>query len=101
MTPDYPEQAFRSGTSGWVQLEFKITDMGAVEDVRVERSSNKVFEQPSVAAVQRWRYVPKFENGLPVARSSEQTVVGFCLGPCMWRQHPPPERGQDGRYPSP
>jgi TonB family protein len=101
LNPDYPERALRRGNSGWVQLQFDITDNGAVENVRVVTSTNEIFEQPSIAAVQRWRYVPKLENGLPLGRAGEQTVLTFCLEPCNWRGNPPPQRGPDGRYPEP
>jgi len=101
LNPDYPPNALRRGITGWVQLRFDITDNGTVENVRVAVSTNEIFEQPSIAAVQRWRYVPKLENGLPFAREGEQTVLTFCLEPCRWRSNPPPQRGPDGRYPEP
>jgi TonB family protein len=97
--PDYPERALQRGVSGWVQLEFDITDMGAVENVRVAKSTDQVFDQISITTVQRWRYVPSFENGLPLRRNNEQTVIKFCLAPCRFGRNPPPERGPDGRYP--
>ena len=98
--PQYPEGAMRRGLEGWVQLEFDITDTGTVENVRAVASLEKIFEQPAIAALQRWRYVPKFENGLPVGRSSVRTVITFCLDACDRRTTPPP-REPDGRDPAP
>jgi TonB family protein len=97
--PDYPQRALQRGVSGWVQLEFDITDLGAVENVRVAKSTDQLFDQISIATVQRWRYVPRFENGLPLRRNNEQTVIKFCVDPCRFGRNPPPERGPDGRYP--
>jgi TonB family protein len=99
--PDYRVTALQRGVSGWVRLEFDITDNGAVENVRVVTSTNEVFDETSIAAVQRWRYVPKLENGLPVGRNGEQTVLKFCIEPCNFGRNPPPERGPDGTYPRP
>lgn len=82
-------------------LDFEITDLGALENVRVVSSTHEVFEQNSIAAAQRWRYVPRFENGLPLARGTERTVIPFCTEPCNFRRNPPPERGPDGKYATP
>ena len=98
--PAYPQRALERGTSGWVQLEFDVTDSGTVENVRVVQSTDDEFERQSIATIQKWRYVPKFEDGLPVRREDELTVLSFCLEPCRYRT-PPPERGPDGRYPTP
>ena len=99
--PGYPERALENDIDGWVQLEFDITDLGATENVHAFRSSDDVFEPNAVAAVQCWRYVPKFENGLPVRSDGEQTVIQFCTEPCYFGRNPPPERGPDGRFRTP
>jgi TonB family protein len=87
--------------SGWVQLEFEINDVGATENVRVVESSNEVFDAAAIAAVQRWRYVPRFENGLPVAHGPTQTVISFCLEPCSYGRNPPPKLALAESSPTP
>lgn len=99
--PDYPASALRDDIDGWVMLEFEITDLGTLENVRVVASTHKVFEPNSIAAAQRWRYVPRFEGGLPLARGTERSVIRFCTEPCYFRRNPPPERGPDGKYATP
>jgi TonB family protein len=96
--PAYPQSALADELDGWVQLEFDITDLGTVENVRAVASRDKVFEQPAVEAVQGWRYVPKFENRLPVRSDGKQTIITFCTEPCYFGNKPPPERGPDGRF---
>jgi TonB family protein len=92
--PDYPTRALEQGVKGWVQLEFDVTDLGTVENVRVVDSTAEVFERNAIAAVQRWRYVPKFENGLPVRASGKRTVIEFCLATTLFQEC------QFGRKPS-
>jgi TonB family protein len=99
--PPYPQRALENDIDGWVQLEFDITDLGTTENVYVLRSTDDVFEPNAIAAVQRWRYVPKFENGLPVRSNGEQTVIRFCTEPCYFGRNPPPERGPDGQFHTP
>ena len=96
--PAYPQNALADDLDGWVHLEFDITDIGTVENVRALASRDKVFEQPAVEAVQGWRYVPKFENGLPVRSDATQTLITFCLEACYFGSNLPPERGPDGRF---
>jgi TonB family protein len=99
--PDYPARALQRGDEGWVQLEFDVTDLGTVENVRAVDSTDEVFEPVAIAAVQRWRYVPKFENGLPVRASSKRTVITFCLETLSDRgcdfDRKPPSPAPDGR----
>jgi TonB family protein len=98
--PDYPARALEQGDKGWVQLEFDVTDLGTVENVRVVDSTDEVFERNAIAAVQRWRYVPKFENGVPVRASGKRTVIQFCLATTMFQTcefgRKPPSLAPDG-----
>jgi outer membrane biosynthesis protein TonB len=49
--PDYPRPALTSGLHGWVQIEFDITDMGAVENLHAVASSEAVLGPAAIAAV--------------------------------------------------
>jgi TonB family protein len=81
--PDYPTRALEQGVKGWVQLEFDVTDLGTVDNVRVVDSTDEVFERNAIAAVQRWRYVPKFEDGLPVRQAgNERSSSSASRRPC-------------------
>lgn len=92
--PEYPDRAIQYGVKGWVQLEFDVTDVGTVENVRAVDSTDEVFVPAAIAAVERWRYVPKFENALPVRSSGKRTVIEFCLATtqfteCTFSRKPP------------
>ena len=96
VNPNYPQRALQAGRDGWVELEFDITDMGAVANVGVVASSNEDFEQASIASLQRWRYAPKFENGLPVSQDDLRTIISFCVDSCDSRGKPPSRPSSDG-----
>jgi protein TonB len=57
--PKYPADAYRSGTSGEVQVEFTVGPDGSVSDARVVRANPpRVFDREAIAAVKRWRFQP-------------------------------------------
>jgi len=78
--PDYPARALRSGTEGWVQVQFSITATGAVRDAFVVGADPRnTFEDAALKAIARWRYQPKVEGGVAVERVGVQTVIRFTL----------------------
>jgi TonB family protein len=73
--PIYPAAALRSGTEGWVELMFTITESGTVRDVEVvDAEPRGVFESAATQAVGSWRYRPRLANGQPVPRRSYVTL---------------------------
>lgn len=58
-SPKYPPDAYRSGTSGEVQVEFTVGPDGSVSNARVVRADPpRVFDREAIAAVKRWRFQP-------------------------------------------
>jgi protein TonB len=79
--PEYPPRARQQGIEGWVELEFTISPAGTVQDPRVlEARPPFVFDRAALNAVRRWRYNPKVENGVAVARPGVQVRLRFELG---------------------
>ena len=73
--PQYPYQAARRGTEGWVRVSFQVTETGTVEDVVVlESDPPGVFDRAAIKAVYRWRFKPRMVNGSTVAGRAEQVV---------------------------
>jgi len=66
--PDYPEDARRKGTEGWVRLEFTVNERGRVRDIVVVAAEPQgVFEDVASAALSRWRFRPPVAaDGRPV-----------------------------------
>ena len=76
-TPDpaYPPVAFRNGVEGWVEVDFTVTEQGAVRDIEVVSAEpGGVFDAAAVAAVAAWRYRPRVVNGRPVMQRSSVTL---------------------------
>lgn len=92
INPDYPVEALSQGMEGWVHLEFTITAEGAVIDplvldnavtVEIEgrptSRSDDMFNSSALAAIAKWRYTPKVENGAAVEREGVQTIIRYEL----------------------
>lgn len=55
--PIYPANALKQGIEGWVELEFILSEKGAVLHPKVIQSHpNSVFEQSVLDAIIQWRY---------------------------------------------
>ncbi|MBS7690877.1 TonB family protein [Pseudomonas lalucatii] len=75
VSPEYPRYALQRGIQGHVKLAFTINRAGAVENLRVlEASPANVFEREARRAAVRWRFAPRTENGLAVAREAVKTL---------------------------
>ncbi|MBF6022488.1 energy transducer TonB [Lysobacter niastensis] len=57
--PQYPAEAARAGTQGFVEVEFTVDDGGNVANVSVVNAKPaRVFEQSAVKAVKQWQFAP-------------------------------------------
>jgi protein TonB len=66
--PQYPSKAEKNGVEGWVDLDFTVTDSGAVQDVAVVAAKPAgVFEAAATAALLQWRYAPLVRGAEAVA----------------------------------
>jgi len=78
--PQYPQRANSRGIEGWVQLEFTITESGAVTDIVVVAAEpSGYFERAAERALSRWKYKPKIIDGRPARRYNNQVVITFEL----------------------
>jgi protein TonB len=65
--PEYPRNARREGIEGTVDLRFTVKADGKVADIEVvEATPGDTFDREAIAAVRRWRYEPRREDGVPV-----------------------------------
>lgn len=57
--PQYPAEAARAGTQGFVEVEFSVSADGKVESVSVVNAKpSRVFEAAAVRAVKQWEFAP-------------------------------------------
>lgn len=88
--PNYPTDALAARREGLVELEFTIAANGTTKDVVIVDSSAPEFEEPAVAALLRWKYLPTnmscvgtlcqpIENAVAVERPGIRTVIRYQL----------------------
>ena len=65
VVPRYPELARRERVEGEVQVCFNVDRDGRTHRVRVRKSTNRIFEKPSVLAVRASTYEPLPEGKKP------------------------------------
>jgi protein TonB len=76
--PEYPPRAKQQGIEGWVEIQFTISPVGTVQDpVVIASKPPYVFDRAALRAVRKWRYNPKTEDGVAVARTGIQVRLRF------------------------
>jgi periplasmic protein TonB len=64
--PKYPYEAARDQRSGEVLVEFSVDEAGRVFNPIVVRSTDPVFDEPTLRAVLQWRFEPGRRDGRAV-----------------------------------
>lgn len=64
--PAYPPALKAEGVEGFVVVRFLVTETGAIDDLRVVKSSDPRFHDAVLAAVRAWRFKPATSQGRPV-----------------------------------
>jgi protein TonB len=78
--PQYPYRAARQGIEGWVEVEFSITPLGTVKNLRVVASQPAVlFDRAAMRAISRWKFKPRMVNDKPIARHQVRQRIQFSL----------------------
>ncbi len=76
--PEYPRVAQRKGISGYVVLQYTVTETGTVEDITVLQSSPEgVFDEAARQAAIKYRYLPRIVDGKPTQVSGVKTRIIF------------------------
>ncbi len=80
VAPNYPRRAAQQGIEGYVVVEFTVTTLGTVINPRVvEASPPGIFDREAMAAVTKFKYKPKIENGKPVQVDGVRNIIRFEL----------------------
>ncbi len=75
IAPRYPRKAALAGKEGWVKLEFTVTELGTVKDVRVIASKpRRIFDRAAKQAILKWKFKPRIVDGKPVPRRAVQVI---------------------------
>ena len=80
VAPIYPRRALTRGLEGWVLLEFTVTRLGTVTDIKVlEADPPNVFNKAAVSAAAKFKYKPKVVNGEPIDTAGVLHRISFEL----------------------
>lgn len=93
--PQYPRRALSRGMTGWVIVEFTVSEQGLVKDpfvvsncgwIKKSRntgecfdSPNRVFDSAAIKAALKFKYKPKVIDGDPVETAGVQNKITFEL----------------------
>ena len=78
--PQYPQKAARSGIEGFVLVEFTVTPLGTVENVKIlDSKPPRIFDQAALKAVMKWRFKPQIVDGKPVSVFNQKNQINFSL----------------------
>jgi protein TonB len=64
--PKFPMDATRRGLSGYAVAVFVVDEYGNVIDVDIPKSSDAIFEQPTITAIRTWKFSPGEKDGKAV-----------------------------------
>jgi len=80
VAPIYPRRALTRGLEGWVLLEFTVTKLGTVTDIKVlESDPPNIFDRAAVSAAAKFKYKPKVVNGEPIDTAGVLHRISFEL----------------------
>ena len=78
MAPRYPVEMLKARREGYVDIKLTVDAAGFVQDPTVLFSTgSELFEKAALAAVEQFRYAPRFVDGKPVPTEGVKTRVSF------------------------
>ncbi|MBI3884464.1 MAG: energy transducer TonB [Opitutae bacterium] len=66
VSPEMPASFRREGSSGLVTVSFEIDEQGNVKEPKVEKSTHRELEEPTLKALKKWKFKPATQDGTPV-----------------------------------
>ncbi|MEM7729694.1 MAG: energy transducer TonB [Pseudomonadota bacterium] len=69
----------RAEKSGHCKVRFNVSPEGQPFDVVATYCTQSLFERPTIRSVQKWKYNPKIQDGLPVGRTGVESKITFRL----------------------
>ena len=79
VAPVYPARAIAKGIEGYVDMKFTVSRTGTVVDPVVTFSSSALFDKAAERAVLKFKYKPRFVEGVAVAVPGVRTRFTFNL----------------------
>lgn len=80
VAPQYPRRAAQKGIEGYVVVEFTVSALGTVKDVKViESDPPNIFNRAAMNAAKKFKYKPKIENGKAIEVPGVRNIIRFEL----------------------
>jgi len=77
--PTYPLNAKQKGEEGWVTVNFMVDTHGKPYEISVVEYSDKEFINPTLKALEKWKFEPALFEGKPIDAAATQSII-FLLG---------------------
>ncbi len=75
IAPNYPRKPLIAKIEGWVKIEFTITATGGVINPHVVSAKPaRMFNREALRAISKYRFKPKYVNGVAVEQVATQTI---------------------------
>jgi len=74
-----PMMPSRAEKSGHWKVRFDVSAEGQPHNIKTLYCTQRIFAQPSVKSVQKWKYSPKILDQIAVARSGVESNIRFNL----------------------
>ena len=73
--PKYPYLQRHAQAAAEVTVDFTVDVQGKVVGANVTNTSNRDFNEATLAAIKQWTFAPALKDGKPVATKLQQTFV--------------------------
>jgi periplasmic protein TonB len=73
--PEYSTYLRHADIEGHVVVSFTVTPKGDVINATVVRSTDRLFSEPTLEAVSKWKFKPAMKDGLPVSTRVSELVT--------------------------
>lgn len=67
VSPEIPISFRRDGSSGLVTVSFDVDEQGNVKEPKIEKSTHRELEEPTLKAVRKWKFKPAMQDGVAVS----------------------------------
>ena len=74
-----PVMPLRAQKSGHCKVRFDVSPSGQPYNIAITYCSQNLFKRATVKSVERWKYQPKIQSGVPVSRSGVESKITFAL----------------------
>jgi TonB family protein len=77
--PSYPVNYARISKEGFAIIEFDISPQGFINNANIVETNGDLFGKESLKAIEKWRYAPKFSDGIAVTAKGLRVKLDFVL----------------------